>query len=161
VLSFSALSLQRCSGEASQCAGNCSVPLLLLLSLHLTLIIRLSLCSGVVEKLHSVPVSVIATRLARPLLARFVLLDATAEEKLMPHLLTPYTGQSLVYFCNLLFACHTSSHHVINRSVTALFLSSVLIFSFISLHHVVYRPVTALFTFSSLPIPFTSSHCNL
>ena len=48
--------------------------------------------SCLVERLYNLPVDLLAARLVRPLLARFVLLDPTADECLVPHLLTPYKG---------------------------------------------------------------------
>ncbi|CAH1786148.1 unnamed protein product [Owenia fusiformis] len=44
---------------------------------------------SILKNLLLLPESLIATRLVRPLLSRFVVLDATANEHLLPHLLTP------------------------------------------------------------------------
>ncbi len=49
-------------------------------------------CSQIVRKLYKLPAEVVASRLTKPLLARFVLLDTTADECLLPHLLTPCQG---------------------------------------------------------------------
>ena len=50
----------------------------------------------IVQRLFALPVRLVAERLVRPLLARFVLLEPSAVEHLMPHLLTPAKGKSLV-----------------------------------------------------------------
>ena len=47
---------------------------------------------SVVERLHRLPQKLVATRLVKPLLSRFVVLDDDACEQLIPHLLTPITG---------------------------------------------------------------------
>jgi SCY1-like protein 3 len=50
-------------------------------------------CSTVGEKLFQLPEKTVASRLVRPLLSRFVLMDATACEFVAPHVLTPCRGK--------------------------------------------------------------------
>lgn len=50
--------------------------------------------STIVPRLDKLPQVVIARRLVIPLLARFVLLDESADYGVIPHLLTPKTGKS-------------------------------------------------------------------
>ena len=47
------------------------------------------LFSTLVRKLFALPTELVATRLARPLLSRFVLLDETAVKDVVPSLLVP------------------------------------------------------------------------
>ena len=52
----------------------------------------------IVPKLFKLPQTLVAERLARPMLARFVLLEPSAVQYLIPHLLTPAKGR-LILFC--------------------------------------------------------------
>ena len=49
--------------------------------------------SGLLPRLLALPECVVAGRLVTPLLSRFVLLDEVAVMRLVPHLLTPKSGQ--------------------------------------------------------------------
>lgn len=52
----------------------------------------------VVQKLYRLPQQLVAARLVKPLLSRFVVLDDDACEHLIPHLLTPITGWPHFFF---------------------------------------------------------------
>ena len=49
-------------------------------------------CSTLTQRLFRLPVGVLARRLVRPLLARFVLLEPSAVQNVIPHLLQPAPG---------------------------------------------------------------------
>ena len=48
---------------------------------------------SLIEKLLLLPPKLVASRLVRPILARFVLLDDTAVHFVIPHILTPRKGK--------------------------------------------------------------------
>ena len=48
---------------------------------------------SLIEKLLLLPPKLVASRLVRPILARFVLLDDTAVRFVIPHILTPRKGK--------------------------------------------------------------------
>ena len=50
--------------------------------------------SGLLPRLLALPEELVAHRLAVPLLSRFVLLDEAAVTHMVPHLLTPKSGES-------------------------------------------------------------------
>jgi SCY1-like protein 3 len=53
---------------------------------------KITFFRDVVQRLYNLPVHLVGSRLIRPLLSRFVLLDVTACQHLLPHLLSPYPG---------------------------------------------------------------------
>jgi hypothetical protein len=79
--------------------------------------------SGLLPRLSALPEELVARRLAVPLLSRFVLLDETAVNHVVPHLLTPKPGQSYcVFFFFLFFFFHSCFWSVMFSSFFFLFL---------------------------------------
>ena len=59
--------------------------------------LRFGVYRNVVEKLHRLPAELVARRLTRLLLSRFVLLDQSADKELAPHFLHPCQGVFIYY----------------------------------------------------------------